>query len=67
MPTIRLSASHLGPALAVALPSGGALDVPRTRFRCLVRVPHFLMPLDAVIDTGAPLTCFPRTVWARFV
>jgi hypothetical protein len=41
--------------------------VPRPRFRCLVRVPGFLTPLDAIIDTGAPLICLPRTVWTRFV
>jgi hypothetical protein len=24
------------------------------------------MPRDGVIDTGAPFTCFPRSLWIRF-
>lgn len=67
MPTIRLAVSFVGPMMPVTLPVGGRLDVPRARFHCLVQVPQALMPFDAVIDTGAPLSCFPNAVWRQFV
>jgi hypothetical protein len=67
VPTIRLASYSLGPVLPVIPPAGSAIDVPRVRFRCLVRIPQFLMPLDAIIDTGSPLTCFPRSIWDRFL
>jgi len=67
MPTIRLATYHLGSALSVIFPSGQVADVPRIRFRCLVRLPQFLTPLDAIIDSGSPFTCFPKSIWERFV
>ncbi len=66
MPTLHLSAVQLGPQLLVTPPVGGRQPVPRAQLRCLLRPPGYLMPQDGVIDTGAPLTCFPRSVWDRF-
>ena len=65
MLTIRLS-SMLQRALPVSLPSGGTLQVPRVQFRCLVYLPQAVVPQDGVIDPGAPLTCFPLSIWSRF-
>jgi hypothetical protein len=66
VPTIRLVSYSLGPDLPVVSPTAGTIPVPRIRFRCLARIPQFLMPLDAVVDTGSPLTCFPESVCTRF-
>jgi hypothetical protein len=52
--------------MPVSPAAGGTLHVPRQQLRCLVRLPRFLPPQDGVIDTGAPLTCFPKEVWERF-
>lgn len=67
MPNLQLAVQTTGPALPVVLPPGRIVDVPRIQFRCLVRLPHFLMPQDGIIDSGAPLTCFPKAIWDRFV
>ena len=65
MPTIRLSAVQLTP-LPLVLPNGGTRDVPRLRFHCLVRLPQHLLPRDGIIDTGAPHSCFPFSIWNSF-
>jgi hypothetical protein len=46
--------------------AGGVINVPRPQFRCLLEIPGFLLPRDAVIDTGAPLIIFPAAIWGRF-
>ena len=66
MPTLQLYDEHIGPDIAVHDPAGGALNIPLTRFRCLLEVPGFRLPRDAIIDTGAPLIVFPKKVWSRF-
>lgn len=66
MPTIRLFPATLGPPLPLEPVAGGTIRVPRVRFQCLLRLPQFLMPRDGVIDTGAPLTCLPKSIWDRF-
>ncbi len=55
MPTLQLYDEHIGPDIAVHDPAGGVLNIPLTRFRCLLEVPGFSLPRDAIIDTGAPL------------
>ena len=65
MPTIRLTAYSVGPLLALAHPPG-ARPVPRVQLRCLLRVPGTPIPRDAILDTGAPLTCFPERIWQPF-
>jgi hypothetical protein len=40
--------------------------MPTVQFRCLVRLPNFLLPQDGIIDTGAPHIIFPRALWTRF-
>jgi hypothetical protein len=65
VPTLRLSVTNQG-MLPLALPAGGTLQVPRIRFHCLARLPQFTMPRDGIIDTGAPLSCFPFSLWGRF-
>lgn len=65
VPTIGLSSISQG-ALPLSLPTGGTLRVPRARFHCLARLPRFVMPRDGIIDTGAPLSCFPFSIWDRF-
>src|SRR5262249_44715826 len=52
--------------LPVITPAGGTIQVPRPQFRCLLRVPNALFPRDTVIDTGAPVTCFPEAIWSQF-
>jgi hypothetical protein len=66
MPTLRLDTGNWGPTLPVVTPQGPVRPVYRPRLYGLLRVPGWLAPLDAVIDTGAPLTCFPEDVWGRF-
>ena len=66
MPTIPLRDYHLGPDLRVSDSAGGTLGIPRTRLQCLLEVPGFAIPRDAVIDTGAPLIIFPERVWGQF-
>ncbi len=66
MPTIPLYDYTLGPDFRVFDPAGGTLGIPRTRFRCLVKVPGQSRPYDAIIDTGAPFIIFPEKVWSRF-
>lgn len=66
MPVLRLSSGLQNP-LPVSLPTGVTLPIPRIHFHCLARLPRFLMPRDGIIDTGAPLTCFPLAIWNRFV
>lgn len=51
MPTIPLAVARQGPDLAVDDLNGGVLDVPRPQFRCLLDVPQFLLPVDAIVDT----------------
>ncbi|HSQ57324.1 MAG TPA: hypothetical protein VLM40_16500 [Gemmata sp.] len=65
MPTIVLSAVHLGP-LPLVLPHGGRFQAPRLRFHCLLRLPEHLLPRDGIVDTGAPLSCFPLSIWTSF-
>jgi hypothetical protein len=65
VPTIALSPVYVGAALELD-PAHGPPRVERAQLRCLVRLPGFVMPKDAVIDTGAPFTCFPRSLWDRF-
>ena len=63
MPTLRLTTHTSGPTLQVAAADGRTVDVLRSQFRCLLRLTNTLLPRDALIDTGAPLTCFPETLW----
>src|SRR5438067_10910209 len=42
------------------------MPVPRVQLRCLLRVPGTPIPRDAILDTGAPLTCFPERIWQPF-
>ncbi len=65
MPIVQLTPTILG-SLPLSLQGGGLLQAPRLRLHCLVRLPQFMMPRDGVIDTGAPFTCFPRSIWSRF-
>ena len=65
VPTIRLATFATGPALQLTGP-GGPPAVPRVQLRALLRVPEAVFPRDAVIDTGAPFTCFPQVPWTGF-
>lgn len=65
MPTIQLSVDLLR-SLPVLIPAGGTRILPLVRLRCVLRLPNGLSALDAIIDTGAPLTYFPRAIWTRF-
>lgn len=62
MPTLRLTTAQWANAFDVVA-TGGPLSVPQVQFRCFVRFPNSLLPKDAVIDTGAPLTFVPEDVW----
>ena len=64
MPTIRLTVQNQRPVAPVVLPAGGTLNIPTVQYRCLLRLPAFPLPRDAVIDTGAPLVYFPQQVWS---
>ncbi|QDU24266.1 hypothetical protein [Urbifossiella limnaea] len=66
MPSVRLSVQATGPVLPAVSPTVGLVDVHRPQFRCLLRLPNTLLPRDAVIDTGAPLICFPEDLWRPF-
>jgi hypothetical protein len=66
VPTLPLCDYHLGHDVPVSGPTGGAVNIPLTQFRCLVEVPGYLFPQDAIIDTGAPLIVFPESIWNRF-
>lgn len=66
MPTLPLRDYRLGPDLLVSDGASGTLRVPRTRLHCLLEVPGWLLPCEAVIDTGAPLCIFPESVWLHF-
>ncbi len=66
MPTIPLAVGSHGRDIIVDDLAGGTLAVPCVQFRCLLEVPGFLLPRDAIIDTGAPLTIFPQKVWFQF-
>jgi hypothetical protein len=63
VPTIRLVAQIQRPPTPVVLPVGGTLNIPTVQYRCLIRLPNYLLPQDAIIDTGAPLIYFPKLVW----
>ncbi|MCI0705657.1 MAG: hypothetical protein L0241_31745 [Planctomycetia bacterium] len=63
MPTIRLVTGQWANPLDVDLPAGGSLSIPQPQFRCLLRLPNQVLPKDAIIDTGAPLTCIPQDIW----
>ena len=65
MPQLRLTTLPLDP-VPVKTPDGSGLIIPRPQFRCLVRLPNTLMPRDAIIDTGSPLSLFPRGIWDKF-
>jgi hypothetical protein len=67
VPTLELAVQSTGPVLPVVPPKGQVFVVPRPQFRCLIRLPQFLMPQDAIIDCGAPLTCIPKALWDRFL
>ena len=66
MPEIRLATPVLQAALPVRGLTGTPLLIPRTQFRCLVRLPHLTMPRDGIIDTGSPFTWMPESIWSRF-
>ena len=66
MPVLRLTAGNWGSPIPVITPQGMSLPVYRPQFRCLLGLPSRLTPLDAIIDTGAPLTYFPQSLWSRF-
>lgn len=66
MPTLQLDAGNWGHTFPVLTPQGGTLTVWRPQFRCLLGVPNRMAPLDAIIDTGASLTCFPESLWNVF-
>jgi hypothetical protein len=66
MPTIQLDPGNWGTPFPVVAPRGGTISVFRPQFRCLLRVPNAFFPRDAIIDTGAPLTCFPEAIWSQF-
>ncbi|MDB5307029.1 MAG: hypothetical protein JWO38_1231 [Gemmataceae bacterium] len=66
MSTLRLSVHSTGPVLAITPPGRGRVDVYRPQFRSLLRLPNTLLPRDVVIDTGAPLICFPEDLWKPF-
>jgi hypothetical protein len=65
VPVVPLSVSRHGLPIPVREPAGGSLNVHRPQFWCLLEVPGFLMPRDAVIDTGSPLVIFPRAIWVH--
>jgi hypothetical protein len=66
VPTIPLAVGSHGSDITVDDLTGGILDIPRLRFHCLIEVPGFLLPREALIDTGAPLTIFPEKIWSKF-
>lgn len=64
MPVLRLTTGNwTGPGTAFA-PNGVPVPIFRPQFRCFVRLPNALLPQDALIDTGAPMTCFPERIWS---
>ncbi len=65
MPTVRLATLATGPALQLT-GSAGPTAVSRVQLRALLRVPGVVFPRDAIIDTGAPFTCFPQQIWSPF-
>lgn len=66
MPQIRLSSIQPGPPIPVELPTGDRLLLPRIQYRCWVKLPGFLMPRDAIIDTDSPWTWMPESLWSQF-
>ena len=66
MPALPLSTYYSPSPLRVDEPNGAARVIPLPQFRCLVRLPGVLLPRDAVIDTGSPLTWMPEAIWSRF-
>jgi hypothetical protein len=64
MPTVSLRVASWGAPIPVIGAGGAAIPVDRPRLICLVGLPGHLTPLDAVIDTGSPLTIVPQPVWS---
>lgn len=64
MPTLPLT-THYPPALLrVDEPTGAPRTIPLPQFRCLAQSPGVLLPRDAVIDTGSPLSWMPEAIWS---
>lgn len=66
MPLLPLHDDQFAPDILVHDSVGGVLNIPLTRFRCLVEVVGRYALHEAIIDTGAPLTIFPQKVWSQF-
>src|SRR5215218_10385557 len=62
MPQLRLFSYSLG-GIPVIPPTTAPLTLPLVQFRCLVQLPGQMMPRDGIIDTGAPCSWFPESVW----
>lgn len=65
MPVVRLSVATIARPSVVILPGGGTLDVPKFQLRCVLDLPGPAGSVNAVIDTGAPLTFVPEDVWRK--
>lgn len=66
MPLLPLTVGSHGVAITVSDLAGGTIAVPRPQFRCLIELPGYMLPQDAVVDTGAPLIIIPAVIWTRF-
>jgi hypothetical protein len=65
MPIMPLATLSPGLPLQAEEPGGTRLTIPTPQFRCLIRPPGLLLPRDAVIDTGSPLSWLPEAIWSR--
>jgi hypothetical protein len=63
MPVLRLSTGNWALPLTASDPRGAPVPIFRPQFRCFIRLPNALLPRDALIDTGAPMTCLPERTW----
>jgi hypothetical protein len=65
MPSLRLSTYQPPSPLRVDEPTGTPLTIPLPHFRCLARITGALLPRDAILDTGSPLSWIPEEIWSR--
>lgn len=64
MPTLALTSARLGPAISTRDASGATVSIAPTRLYALLEVPGLLLPRDAIVDSGSPLTVFPEAIWS---
>lgn len=65
MPVVHLTTFGTHLTLPVREPGGRLRLLPRTQFRCWLRLPNVIYPRDAIIDTGSPFTWLPQDVWEK--